>query len=68
MKQEEILKSLAAEGIHEQIVRNEITGKWTLYHFHIRITGMPAYWHPISRLEIPDWRAGYIKDHHQFRS
>jgi hypothetical protein len=36
-------------------------------HFHIRITGQSAYWHPVDRMEIYDWKANGIKDHHMFR-
>lgn len=37
------------------------------HHLHVRITGDPAYWHPVSRIEIPQWKAGGIGEVHQFR-
>ena len=43
----------------------EISG--VMCHCHVRITGEDAYWHPVSRIEIPAWKAGGISELINFR-
>lgn len=52
---------------YEEVPGGYIPDDGRYYHCHIRVTGEPPYWHPVSRIEIPQWKAGGISEHFQFR-
>jgi len=52
---------------YEEVPSGYIPDDGRYYHYHIRVTEEAPYWHPVSRAEIPQWKAGGISEHYQFR-